>query len=127
MMREKLKEIVVNAYAPYSDFKVSALVVTNDDNLFFGVNVENASFGGSICAERNAINSAIANGYKKGDFKELYVYSSNNKLVVPCMLCRQTFVELFDESVKIVVLNDGEEKTYTLNELCPFPFNGDFL
>ena len=126
-MRDKLSKVIDNAYAPYSDFKVAAVVVTRDDNYFYGVNVENASYGGSICAERNALNSAITNGYKKGDFKALYVYTSNEKLVVPCMICRQSFVEFFDADTKIIVLNDKEEKTYSLEKICPFPFNEEYL
>ena len=70
-MKERLEQLLNNAYAPYSNYKVSSIVVMNDGKTYEGVNVENASFGATICAERNAINSAIKDGYKKGDFKEL--------------------------------------------------------
>ena len=64
-MREKLISLLNNSYSPYSKFRVSAIVVMKDGKFFNGVNVENASYGGSICAERNAINAAISNGYKR--------------------------------------------------------------
>ena len=63
-MKEKLLNVLKNAYSPYYNFKVAAIVVTNDGNMFSGVNVENAN-GTSICAERNAIAAAVASGYKK--------------------------------------------------------------
>ena len=69
-MIEKLLELQNNSYSPYSNYKVSAIAVMKDNKEFYGVNVENASFGATICAERSAILSAISNGYKKGDFKE---------------------------------------------------------
>ena len=71
-MKEKLVSLLENSYSPYSKFRVSAIAVMNDGREFPGVNVENASYGASICAERSAILSAISNGYKKHDFKELY-------------------------------------------------------
>ena len=70
-MREKLTELLKNSYSPYSKFPVAAIVVMKDGREFSGVNVENASYGATICAERSAIVSAISHGYKKGDFKEL--------------------------------------------------------
>ena len=69
----KLKELLNNSYAVYSNYKVSCILETKDNNYFYGVNVENASYGATICAERSAIVSAISKGYQKGDFKELYI------------------------------------------------------
>ena len=63
-MRDRLKELLNNSYAPYSNFRVSAVVVMKDGTSFNGVNVENAAYGSSICAERSAILAAISNGYK---------------------------------------------------------------
>ena len=67
-MYEKLLNLLNNSYCPYSNFRVSAIAIMNDLKEFSGVNVENASYGACICAERSAIVSAISNGYKKGDF-----------------------------------------------------------
>ena len=69
-MIEKLKTLAKNSYSPYSHFRVSTILVMKDGMEIPGVNVENAAYGSSICAERSAILSAISLGYKKGDFKE---------------------------------------------------------
>lgn len=123
-MEDKLKKLLLNAYAPYSNYKVSAILVTNDNQEFYGVNVENASYGATICAERVAINSAIAYGYAKKDFAKLYIMNSGNKLGIPCMICRQTFVELLPDDIEIIMYNDSlDKKTYTKVELCPLPFS----
>ena len=125
-MIEKLLELQNNSYSPYSNYKVSAIAVMKDNKEFYGVNVENASFGATICAERSAILSAISNGYKKGDFKELYIMTSNNG--TPCFLCRQVINELFDRNTPIHCCStNGEIKTYTVEELCPYPFGEDDL
>ena len=122
-MYEKLKELLNNSYSPYYNFPVSAIVVTKDGKEFYGVNVENAN-GTSICAERHAIGSAIAAGYKKGDFDRIYIMLSNGEFGTPCFACRQVLLEFFNKDDKIISVDkDGNEKEYTLNELCPFPFN----
>ncbi|MBR6072821.1 MAG: cytidine deaminase [Bacilli bacterium] len=122
-MYEKLKELLNNSYSPYYNFPVSAIVVTKDGKEFYGVNVENAN-GTSICAERHAIGSAIAAGYKKGDFDKIYIMLSNGEFGTPCFACRQVLLEFFNKDDKIISVDkDGNEKEYTLNELCPFPFN----
>lgn len=127
-MKEKLLNLLNNSYSPYSNFKVSAIVVMKDNNCFSGVNVENASYGATICAERNAIFSSITAGYKKGDFKELYVMCDSDKIATPCFLCRMVISELFDKDVNIVCMNkNGDSVTYKVSELCPHPFGGENL
>lgn len=127
-MIEKLKLLQNNSYSPYSNYKVSAIAVMKDGKEFYGVNVENASFGASICAERSAILGAISNGYKKYDFQELYVMVSSGEIGMPCFICRQVISELF-ESDKIIhcCSTKGEIKDYTVKELCPYPFGSDDL
>ena len=71
-MKEELLKLLNNSYAKYSKFKVAAIVVMKDGKTIKGVNVENASYGAAICAERNAISTAITEGYTKGSFKDLY-------------------------------------------------------
>lgn len=122
-----LKETIKNAYSPYYKFKVAALVVMKDGKIFKGVNVENAN-GTSICAERNAIAAAISEGYKKGDFDKLYVLLENGEFGTPCFACRQVILEFFDKSSKIISVNtNGEEKEYTVEMLCPYPFSNEDL
>ena len=109
-------------------FRVSAIAVMNDGMEFSGVNVENASYGASICAERSAILSAISNGYKKHDFKELYVMCDNDKIGMPCFICRQVISELFDENAKVICMNpNGDALVLKVSDLCPFPFGEDDL
>lgn len=123
-MKEKLIKLLDNAYAPYSNFHVACLVEMKDGRLIPGVNVENASYGASICAERNAITTAIALGYKKGDFKNIYIMVSGEKLSMPCFMCRQVIVEFFDKDSEIILLGkNGEEEKYIVEEICPYPFD----
>ena len=93
----KLKELLNNSYAVYSNYKVSCILETKDNNYFYGVNVENASYGATICAERSAITNAITNGYKKHDFKRIYIMNASDKIGTCCMLCRQVFLEFFEK------------------------------
>ncbi len=127
-MREKLIELLDNAYAPYSNFKVAAILEMNDGRCISGVNVENASYGGSICAERNAFTTAITMGYKKGDFKKLYVMVSGDKLSTPCFICRQFIVEFmsFDDEI-ILMSKNGNVKEFKVKDLCPYPFDKNDL
>lgn len=127
-MKDKLLELQKNSYAPYSNFHVSAIVVAKDGVEFRGVNVENASFGATICAERSAIVSAISAGYKKGDFKELNVMVSSGEVGMPCFICRQVISEFFDKDATVrCFATTGEYKEYTVEEICPYPFGSEDL
>ena len=127
-MKDKLIKLLDNSYSPYSHFRVAAILVCNDGREFNGVNVENAAYGACICAERSAIVSAVSNGYKKGDFNEIYVMCDNEKIGMPCFECRQVFVELFDKDMKVTCMNPrGEEIVKTVSELAPFPFDSEDL
>jgi len=114
------------AYAPYSQFLVGAALRTADGTIFAGCNVENASYGLTICAERNAIAQAIAAGAR--DFTAVAVVSENG--VTPCGACRQVLVEFGPEMTVIVVDMRGRRRIYTLAELLldafgPKHFPGD--
>ncbi len=123
-MKDKLLKLLDNAYAPYSNFHVACLLEMKDGRMVPGVNVENASYGVSLCSERNAITTAIALGYKKGDFKRIYIMVSGEKLSTPCFACRQVINEFFDRDGEVILVGkDGEEKKYTISELCPYPFD----
>lgn len=122
-MQEKLKELLNNSYSPYYHFPVSAIVVMKDGNEFIGVNVENAN-GTSICAERHAIGNAIAHGYKKGDFDRIYIMLSSGEFGTPCFACRQVLTEFFNKEDKVISVDkNGNKKVYTIEELCPYPFD----
>ncbi len=127
-MKEKLENLLKNSYSPYSKYAVAAILVMKDNKEFYGVNYENASYGSTICAERNVIGSAITAGYKKGDFKVLYLMASSGDFVTPCFACRQVLIEFMNNDDLVISVNkDGEEKTYKVIELCPYPFDDEDL
>ena len=127
-MEESLKRLLKNSYSPYSGFKVAAICLMKDGKSFGGVNVENASYGATICAERVAINNAIASGYTKGDVSKLYIMCDSERISSPCFICRQVINEFFtiDDEV-ILYSNDGDKEVYTVKELCPYPFGSSDL
>ncbi|TMS37855.1 hypothetical protein L596_004700 [Steinernema carpocapsae] len=84
-------EVMKKAYCPYSNFPVGAVLVTKDGKVFTGVNVENASYGGTICAERSAVVSAVSSGHR--DFAKIVISTELEDPASPCGLCRQFLVE----------------------------------
>lgn len=111
------------AYAPYSKFPVSAMLLMNDGRYFSGVNIENVSFGATVCAERVAMFTAINEGYRKADFKALFVIAKTKNAISPCCLCRQIFVEFFDKKMPVYLANEAMEiKAFTVNDLVPYAF-----
>ena len=127
-MEESLKRLLNNSYSPYSGFRVASICLMKDGKSFGGVNVENASYGATICAERVAITTAISNGYKKGDFSKLYVMCDSPKVSSSCFMCRQLISEFYDKESEIVFYsNDGDKETYLVKEICPYPFGSEDL
>ncbi len=126
-MREELDKLLKNSYCPYSNFAVAAIVVCRDGKSFSGVNVENASFGATICAERVALTSAVSHGYKKGDFKEIHIKASSGKKVYPCFICRQVLEEFFNDSDKIYCYSDNDVEILEKRDVCVLPFGSDDL
>ena len=127
-MKDKLKELLKNSHSPYSKYRVAAIVVMKDGREFLGVNVENASYGATICAERSAIVSAISAGYKKGDFKELNVMVGSGSIGTPCFICRQVIEEFFDDdSIVNCYDTNGGKITFKVSTLCPYPFGSEDL
>lgn len=108
-----------NAYAPYSQFKVGASVKSCTGEVYGGCNVENASYGLSMCAERVAIYKAAAEGHR--GLKEILICSDTD-FVTPCGACRQVMHEFGIEQVHLVDDHD-EIKTYKLEELLPLAFS----
>ncbi len=110
-----------NAYAPYSNFKVGAAVLTDDGKIFTGCNIENASYGASNCAERTAIFKAISEGYKT--IKTIAIVGVQNDYTYPCGICRQVIAEFSTANTKIILgKNDTEFLVKTLDEILPGAF-----
>lgn len=127
-MKEKLLDELNNSYSPYSNFRVSAVAVMKDGKEFVGTNVENASYGATICAERVAITSAVAAGYKKGDFDKLYVMVDSDNISSCCGMCIQVISEFYDEDSEIILMNNqGEFKKYIVSDLYPVQFDEEDL
>jgi cytidine deaminase len=113
------------AYAPYSNFRVGAAVRTADGRVFPGANVENASFGLSVCAERSAIAAAVTAGAR--EIAELVVVADASPPAAPCGLCRQMLAE-FALDLPITLVNESGERSLTsLAELLPRAFRADEL
>jgi cytidine deaminase len=130
LRKEKLLDRAVqaraHAYAPYSKFKVGAALLTEDGNVFAGCNVENASYGLCNCAERTAFFSAIAAGYKRGQFAALAVVGDTDGPIAPCGACRQVILELGGPALPIRLGNlRGEWRDTTAREQLPDAFSYD--
>ncbi|MGO4379448.1 cytidine deaminase [Pseudoduganella sp. RAF53_2] len=115
----------LKAYTPYSNFKVGAALLTKDGKVFHGCNVENASYGLCNCAERTAFFSAVAHGYRPGDFDKLVVVGETESPISPCGACRQVTLEMGGNSLPVVLANlKGDIRETTAAELLPEAFGG---
>ena len=113
------------AYAPYSGFKVGAALLGEDGTIFTGCNVEGASYGNAICAERTALVKAVSEGVR--GFSALAVYADSVDFCTPCGICRQMLYE-FSEDMPVICCNGaGEHVIYPLNMLLPAGFSGKDL
>jgi cytidine deaminase len=108
-----------HAYAPYSGFRVGAALETVNGSIYVGANVENASYGATICAERAAVFGMIAAGER--NIARIAVYAEGPELAMPCGMCRQVLVEHGREAV-VVVAGPFDARTTTLPKLLPEPF-----
>ena len=114
------------AYAPYSKYKVGAVVESSDGRIFTGCNVENSSYGLTMCAERNALAKAVSEGAR--DFVRIAVIADAHAPVPPCGACRQVISELCGKDVEVVMVNlRGQIETHTVAELLPEAFDSSFL
>ncbi len=113
----------LNAYAPYSKFKVGAVVIFDDDSYVVGCNTECASFGITQCAERNAIYGSICLGKDPRKIKELVCVADTPKPTSPCGACRQVMAEFMSKDSLITLFNiKGDMVQYKLEELIPYCF-----
>jgi len=114
------------AYAPYSHFQVGAGALFEDGSVYGGANMENSSYGLSVCAERNAIGKAVNEGRRK--LVALAIVVDSREPCPPCGMCRQVIAEFATPDLPVRMRNlKGEEGRYTLGELLPHAFTKDFL
>ncbi len=107
-----------NAYVPYSNFPVGACVLTVNGKIYTGCNFENSSFGMTICAERNAVGSAVADGERK--IKAVAIFSPKKKICTPCGACRQVLYEFeSDVGIDVILQSDDGVIVIPLKELLP--------
>ncbi|MDY0139089.1 MAG: cytidine deaminase [Candidatus Izemoplasmatales bacterium] len=130
-MKELLKlakENIKNAYVPYSHFRVSAVLKLKNGETIKGINVENASYGLSNCAERSALFAAYSQGIRKEDIESILVYTDKDYFVSPCGACRQVMNELMEPAAKVYFANSKDEIKELLNkELLPYGFSKEDL
>ena len=117
------KQASENAYAPYSKFYVGACALYDTGNYYLGCNVENASYGLTLCAERNAISNAIVSG-EKGKLIKVAIFSKNTTNCMPCGACRQWMAEFKKDKDLQIILESEDNKCaiFTIEELLPFGF-----
>nr|WP_326163152.1 cytidine deaminase [Schinkia azotoformans] len=121
---EKAKEAREMAYVPYSKFKVGAALLTEEDDVIKGCNIENASYGLTNCAERTALFKAYSEGIKK--FKALAVVADTERPVPPCGACRQVMAEFCPPNMPVYLTNlKGDIFETTVQELLPGAFTAE--
>ena len=121
----KAKQAVKFAYAPYSKFKVGAAVLTKHGKIFSGTNVENASYGLTVCAERVALVKAVSEGEKQ--FTTIAIYTNTKDFTFPCGACLQVCFE-FNPKLYVILINGKNEiKQFYLSSLLPYSFKKNNL
>lgn len=116
------REVAGRAYAPYSRFHVGAVLVGKDGRTFAGCNVENLSYGLTICAERNAVFAAVAEGCR--EFEKIVIAADTEVPASPCGACRQVLAEFNPDLVVVLSNFRGQSETFRLSELLPRPTAG---
>ena len=120
LLINKAIEASKKAYSPYSNFNVGACLLTANGKMYTGANIEHSSYGATICAERNAINSAVFDGER--NFVAIAIMSSSNDYTFPCGICRQVMCEFSKDMQVIVAKNENDYKVFTALELLPYCF-----
>jgi cytidine deaminase len=125
LLHDEAIRVRARAYAPYSKFLVGAALLGEDGRMFAGCNVENASYGLCICAERNAVFAAVANGTR--EFRAIAIVSSALDPVTPCGACRQVLAEFTPPFEVRCYGENGTEQHYTTASLLPYAFSDQAL
>ena len=122
--KEKLIEILGNSYSPYSNFAVSSMIVTQKGECFYGCNVENSTFGATVCAERSAISNLITSLGPNEKIIEVHVLSKKNEPITPCGICRQSLFEFSTKDTRVFCHSHDFKATevFLLDELLPRGF-----
>lgn len=120
-LQNKAREANAQAYAPYSQFRVSAALMAADGRVFTGVNVENASYGLTVCAERNAIFTAVGQGLRS--FDTIVIYTPTAVATPPCGACRQVIKEFAPKARVISICDSDDVLDSTIEELLPGSFS----
>ncbi len=123
----KAKQAKNNSYSPYSNFKVGCSILVKDDTYICGTNVENASYGATICAERSALCTLISQGYTKDDIVSIAIASDAHEPIAPCGICRQVILELAPAKCPIYMCGQENVVITTIEELVPFEFSKEML
>ncbi len=118
---KKAVEAKQKAHAPYSNFHVGAALLTEDDKIYSGCNIETASYSLTICAERTAIFKAVSEGERK--FKAIAVAGDTDDFISPCGACRQVISDLCGNVDVILINGKNEHKIIKASELLPFAFS----
>lgn len=118
------REASAHSYSPYSGFPVGAAVLAESGKVYAGANVENASYGATVCAERVAILKAVSEGERK--ILAIAVYAGGAEFAVPCGMCLQVLSE-FAEDIPVMLAGKGGSKRCSLSELLPHRFDKDQL
>ena len=121
---QRAREVMKNAHAPYSKFHVGAALEAADGRVFVGTNVESASYGLTICAERMALGAAVAAGARK--FARIAVTTAVDPPAAPCGACRQLLAE-FGLDLEVISAGPNSERRWTLGELLPAAFTRESL
>ncbi len=123
LLIEKAKEAKENSYSPYSKFRVGAALLTEDNQIFLGCNIENSSYGATICAERTAISKAVSSSVR--DFKKIAIVSDLDDLTYPCGICLQVMSEFMPNGK--IILQDKNKKihSYNVSDFLPNCFKLD--
>ena len=133
MKPEKLiamaKEAMAHSYSPYSHCKVGAALLCADGSAYCGTNIENAAFGPTVCAERNAFFKAIYDGHR--DFTAIAVCGGKDGIITgpfqPCGVCRQVMREFCKDDFLVYMVNESGFDTVTLDKLLPYSFSPENL
>ena len=121
--REEARKTRIKAYTPFSHFQVGAALISAEGNIYSGCNVENSSYGATICAERGAVMAGVAHEGEKFRIESVVVVSDAPNPAPPCAICLQVLAEFISEEGRVYLYNlDGKAVSYKFKEMLPHPF-----